>query len=112
MLPSAVQIADPLHVVKLANFVFGETLRGVENDTLGHRGSKTDPAYRIRKLMTIAHERLDTDADVKLRGLLEAGDPNGEVRMAWHAKEVVRSIYEINDPGLADEFMTQLGIDL
>ena len=42
----------------------------------------------------------------------KAGDPNGEVRTAWHAKEVVRSIYEIPDPELAAEFVTQLGIDL
>lgn len=112
MLPRAVQIADPFHVVKLANFVLDETRRRVQNDTLGHRGRKTDPLYRIRKLMTIAHERLDDEADAKLRGLLEAGDPNGEVRMAWHAKEVVRSIYEITDAQLAVEFVTQLGIDL
>ena len=32
--------------------------------------------------------------------------------MAWHAKEVVRSIYEITDPDLAIEFVTQLGNDL
>lgn len=112
MLPHAVQIADPFHVVKLANFVLDETRRRVQNETLGHRGRKDDPLYRIRKLMTIAHERLDDEADAKLRGLLEAGDPRGEVRMAWHSKEVVRSIYEITDPELAAEFVTQLGIDL
>lgn len=112
MLPHATQIADPFRVVKLANFVLDETRRRVQNDTLGHRGRKTDPLFRIRKLMTIAHERLDDDADAKLRGLLEAGDPRGEVRMAWHAKEVVRSIYAITDPDLAVEFVTQLGIDL
>ena len=32
--------------------------------------------------------------------------------MAWHAKEVVRSIYEIPDPEVAAEFVEQLGIDL
>ena len=32
--------------------------------------------------------------------------------MAWHSKEVVRSIYEITDPDVAIEFVTQLGIDL
>ena len=45
-------------------------------------------------------------------GLLEAGDPKGEVRDAWHAKEAVRSIYAIDDPELAAEFVAQLGIDL
>ena len=38
MLPSAVQIADPFHVVKLANHVLDETRRRVQNETLGHRG--------------------------------------------------------------------------
>jgi hypothetical protein len=32
--------------------------------------------------------------------------------MAWHAKEVVRSIYDIGDADLAAEFVTQLGHDL
>jgi len=112
MLPHAVQIADPFHLVKLANFVLDEVRRRVQNDTLGHRGRKTDPLYRCRKLMTLAHERLDDTANAKLAGLLQAGDPKGEVRNAWHAKEVVRSIYDIDGPALAAEFVTQLGIDL
>jgi transposase len=112
MLPHAVQIADPFHVVKLANFVLDEVRRRVQNETCGHRGRKTDPLYRCRKLMTLAHERLDDAANLKLVGLLEAGDPNGEVRNAWHAKEVVRSIYGIDNAELASEFVAQLGIDL
>ena len=32
--------------------------------------------------------------------------------MAWHAKEVVRSIYDHTDADLAIEFVTQLGADL
>jgi hypothetical protein len=59
-----------------------------------------------------AHERLDERGEAKLLGLLAAGDPHGEVRMAWHAKEVVRSIYEIPDAQVADEFVAQLGHDL
>jgi transposase len=75
---------------------------GSRTRTCGHRGHKTDPLYRIRKLMPIAHERLDTDNDAKLRGLLDAGDLGGQVRTAWHAKEVVREIYTIDDPAVAD----------
>ena len=112
MLPHAVQIADPFPVVKLANFVLDETRRRVQNATCGHRGRKTDPLYRIRKLMTIAHERRDPTIDDKLRGLLDVGDPGGEVRTAWHAKEVVREIYTIDDLVVAGEFITKLGIDL
>ena len=70
----------------------------MQNETLGHRGRKTDPLYRCRRLLTKADERLDDRGRTKLLGLLEAGDPKGEVRMAWHAKEVVRSIYDHTDP--------------
>ncbi len=32
--------------------------------------------------------------------------------MAWHAQEVVRSIYMIEDPATADNFVAELGRDL
>jgi transposase len=89
-----------------------ETRRRVQNETLGHRGRKSDPLYRVRKLMRLVHEGLDCDAHIGLVGLLEAGDPRGEVRDAWYAKEVVRSIHTVQDPELAGEFVAQLGIDL
>ena len=58
---------------------------------MGHRGHKYDPLYRARKLLVAAHERVTESGDVKLRGLLDAGDPYGEVRDAWHAKETLQS---------------------
>jgi transposase len=112
MLPAAIQVADPFHVTKLANSKLDECRRRVQNETLGHRGRKDDPLYRARRLLTKAHERLDTRGDAKLRGLLRAGDPRGEVQMTWHAKETVRSIYDINDCDLAAEFVDQLTDDL
>ena len=48
MLPDAVQVADPFHVVKLANPKLDECRRRVQNETLGHRGRKDDPLYRCR----------------------------------------------------------------
>jgi transposase len=84
-LPDAGQVADPFHVVKLANSKLDECRRRVQNETLGHRGHKDDPLYRSRRLLTKGHERLDDRGEAKLLGLLEAGDPRGEVRLAWHA---------------------------
>jgi transposase len=112
VLPWAIQVADPFHLVKLANQRLDECRRRVQNETLGHRGHKDDPLYRSRRLLTKADERLDDRGRTKLMGLLEAGDPRGEVRMAWHAKEVVRSIYDHHDPDVAIEFVTRLGRDL
>lgn len=112
MTPDAVQVADPFHLVKLANQKLDEVRRRVQNETLGHRGHKHDPLYRSRRLLTKADERLGDRGRTKLLGLLEAGDPKGEVRMAWHAKEVVRGLYDHHDPDLALEFVTRLGHDL
>lgn len=106
------QVADPFHLIRLANQKLDECRRRVQNQTIGHRGRKNDPLYRARRLLTKAHERLDERGETKLLGLLQAGDPHGEVRMAWHAKEVVRSIYEITEPKLAREFVDELGTDL
>lgn len=112
MLPNAIQVADPFHLVKLANQRLDECRRRVQNETMGHRGRKTDPLYRARRLLTKAHERLDDRGDAKLRGLLRAGDPKGDVQITWHAKETIRSIYQIDDCDLAVEFIDQLATDL
>ena len=112
MLPAAGQVADPFHVCKLANERLDDVRRRVQNETLGHRSHKNDPLYRSRRLLTMADERLDDRGRSKLLGLLDAGDPHGEVRTAWHAKETVRSIYDIDDPDLAQEFVDRLGVDL
>ena len=53
-------------------------------------------------------ERIGDNGQVKLRGLLEAGDPHGEVRNAWHAKETLRGIYDITDPKRGAETVEQL----
>jgi transposase len=60
MLPDATQVADPFHLVKLAGQKLDEVRRGVNQELLGqHRGHKHDPLYRARKLLVMAHERLD-----------------------------------------------------
>ena len=112
MLPDAIQVADPFHVIKLANTKVDETRRRVQNETMGHRGRKDDPLYRIRRLLTKADERLTDHGRTKLVGLLDAGDPRGEVRTAWHAKEVVRQIYTHTDGDLAVEHVERVGRDL
>lgn len=86
--------------------------RRVQNETLGHRGHADDPLYRSRWLLTCAAERHTEKGPTKLLGLLDAGDPKGEDRMAWHAKEMVRGLYDHHDPDLALEFVGALGHDL
>jgi transposase len=112
MVPDATLVADPFHVTKLANTKLDECRRRVQNETLGHRGRKSDPLYRCRRLLTKAKERLDEKGHEKLTGLLRAGDPHGDVATLWQAKEAVRELYAHADPDLALEWVTQLGNDL
>ena len=103
MVPDATLVADPFHVTKLANTKLDECRRRVQNETLGHRGRKSDPLYRCRRLLTKAKERLDDKGHEKLTGLLRAGDPTGDVATCWEAKEAVRELYAHADPELALE---------
>ena len=111
-LPHVGQVADPFHVIRLANNSIDEVRRRVQNDTVGHRGREDDPLWRARRLLISAHERLSERGDAKLRGLLTAGDPRGEVRLAWHAKETLRGLYDIDCPQLAGAYLTELADDL
>ncbi len=111
MLPGATLVADPFHVVKLANSKLDECRRRVQNELFGHRGRKDDPLYRVRRLLTKAEERLGDDGRNKLLGLLRAGDPAGHVATTWQAKELIRSLYDHVNEALALEFITRLGQD-
>ena len=74
--------------------------RRVQQVTLGHRGRKPDPLYRIRKLLLTAAEQLTQRGRVRLRAGLAVGDPTGEVAAAWQGKELLRAVYAASD--LAD----------
>jgi transposase len=99
-------------VVKLANQKLDECRRRVQNETMGHRGRKTDPLYRCRRLLTKAEERLSVEGREKLTGLLRAGDPRREVATVWEAKEAVRELYTHCDADVALAWVNQLGGDL
>lgn len=65
-LDHARRVADPFHVVRVANRALDKVRRRVQNETLGHRGRKADPLYRIRKLMLTGAERLDDPGHQRL----------------------------------------------
>ena len=95
-----------------ATFQLDQCRRRVQQELLGHRGRKGDPLFRARRLLAKATERLDDRGREKLTGLLEAGDPNGQVRMAWLAKESVRELYSHSDADLALTFVDELVRDM
>ena len=111
-LPRARQVADPFHVIKLANAAIDDVRRRVQNETTGGRGTKDDPLYRIRRLLLQAAERVTDRGRTKLRGLLAAGDPRGEVRDAWHATETLRGACRVPSRALAVRTLDELARDL
>jgi len=100
-LDHATRVADPFHVVRVGNRCVDQVRRRVQNETLGHRGRKADPLYRIRKLLLAGHERLDQNGHDRMLLGLRVGDPHDELLGAWLAKENVRDIYLTDDPAEA-----------
>jgi transposase len=45
----AILVVDHFHVIRLANWMIDDVRRRVQQTVTGHRGRKTDPAYRARK---------------------------------------------------------------
>jgi transposase len=89
----ATVVVDHFHAIRLANLVVDQSRRRTQQATLGHRGRKRDPLYRIRKLLLTAAEQLTERGWVRLRAGLATGDPTGEVAAAWQGKELLRAVY-------------------
>lgn len=92
-LPHADLVVDHFHAIRLANAALDEVRRRVQQDTLGHRGRKHDPLYRIRRTLLVAHDRLTETGWARLQAGLNAGDLAGEVGAAYLAKELLREVY-------------------
>jgi transposase len=86
-------VVGHFHAIRLANTALDQVRRRTQQATLGHRGRKRDPLYRIRKLLLTAAEQLTSRGRTRLRAGLTAGDPTGEVAAAWQGKELLRAVY-------------------
>ena len=90
-MPDARLVVDHFHVIRLANQALDEVRRRVQHATLGHRGRKGDPLYRIRRRLLASHKRLSPDGFERVVMVwLDHGDPDGEVAIAYLAKELLR----------------------
>ncbi len=96
LVPHEREVPPAFHVVKLASTAMDEVRRRVQQATLGRRGHRDDPLYRIRRLLTTARENL-TDRG-RLEAALQAGDPGLEVTVAWYACQNLRSMFHAPTP--------------
>jgi transposase len=108
VLPKAAQVVDAFHAISLANRCLDDIRRRVQRDQLGHRGRRDDPLYRARRLLLIGEEKLDFEAASRLSSLLELGDPNAEVAIAYRIKERLRDFYRTSDADEARQLLDEL----
>jgi transposase len=111
-LPGAVRVLDPFHVVRLALAAVDDVRRRVQQAQTGHRGRTGDPLYGIRRVLRRRVDRLSVKARARLETGLVAGDPGGEVTIAWTIAQQVMALYQLDDPAQARaraaELMTAL----
>jgi hypothetical protein len=89
----------PSTPVKLGTQVVDKVRRRVQQDTVGHRGHKADPLYKIRRLLRHGVEHLTPRQVARLDASLVAGDPTWEVTVTWQAYQQLRAIYHAAHPG-------------
>lgn len=101
ILDHALKVADPFHVVRVAQRCLDAIRRRVQRENLGHRGRSGDPLYDNRKIMATGDERLTDRGRERLLEGFRYGDPHDEVLGGWLAKEMVRDVYLTDDVNLA-----------
>ena len=89
-----------------------EIRRRVQKEATGKRGVKEDPLYRSRRLLLQGAEHLKKKQRDLLTELLEAGDKDGEVTIAWNAYQELRLIYYVphaDGPGQVQALLNKFG---
>jgi transposase len=62
----------------------------------------------VRRVLLAGEEKLDEKATERLWSLLELGDPNAEVAIAYRIKERLRDFYATSDPDEARQLLEEL----
>ena len=96
-LPNATRVLDAFHVVRLGLDALDQVRRRVQHDTLGHRGHRNDPLFRIRRLLRRGYEHHTERSWVQMIAGLQAGDDNQQIGRAWIAAQELRLLYREPD---------------
>ena len=92
-LPGAILIADRYHLVQLANDTTTAVRQRNVREHEGRRGRKVDPAWRVRRRLLTAHERLRPKTFIKMwNALIDTGEAGIEILGAYVVKEDLRAL--------------------
>ena len=82
VIPDAVTVMDPFHVVALAGIKLDLIRQRIQQQTLGRRGHTGDPLYGIRRIARTRLQLLSTRQYARLTEVLD-GDEHLAVKIAW-----------------------------
>jgi transposase len=111
-LPAAVRVLGPFHVVGFGLAAVDDVRGRVQRDTTGHSGRSGGPLFGVRGGLRRRRDRLWTQARVRLPAGLIAGEPDGEVTLAWTVAHDPMDLYRLDDPDLARTRAAALITDL
>ena len=97
VLPHAEIALDGWHVLHLAHQALVDIRRRVIRAQTGRRGRKTNPLWAYHRLLLTGVENLTTKQRDRLEQLLDA-ETTGQVRAAWHVKELLRVLLNQHGP--------------
>jgi transposase len=111
-LPNATRVLDAFHVVRLGLNALDQVRRRVQQDTLGHRGHKHDPLFRIRRLLRRGYEHHTQRSWDRMLAGLTAGDDDQQIGRAWIAAQELRLLYRERDRAHAERRLLRWFTDI
>ncbi|MGB3707043.1 MAG: ISL3 family transposase [Gordonia sp. (in: high G+C Gram-positive bacteria)] len=93
-LPKARVVMDPFHVVHLAGAKLDLCRQRIQQLTCGHRGRKSDPLYRIRRILHTRTTLLTDKQKIRLFESLTRHDDHAAVEATYPIYQQLTAAYE------------------
>jgi transposase len=107
VIPDAVTVMDPFHVVALAGTKLDLIRQRTQQQTLGRRGHTGDPLYGIRRIARTRLQLLSTRQYARLTEVLDDGE-HLAVKIAWLIYQNIIAAYADPNRRRAKHAMTRL----
>jgi len=107
VLPEAVTVMDPFHVIRLAGDALDRCRRRVQQELHGHRGRSGDPLYAARRTLHTG-DGLLTDKQKDRLAALFAVEEHVEVEATWGIYQRMIAAYRHSDRTQGRELMRTL----
>ncbi len=107
VIPDAVTVMDPFHVVALAGAKLDLIRQRIQQQTLGRRGHTGDPLYGIRRIARTRLQLLSTRQYARLNSVFDT-DEHLAVKVAWLIYQKIIAAYADPDRRRGKKAMTKL----